>query len=386
MALAQKTLGFFIFATLGSALASLGAFLSIETYFHSIKYLGMALSLRTLSSCLFGFNATSLIQKLGLKNSFFVSQFIAFFSLAVLFTGFYYHQFYIVLLGLILIGLPITFSTILLTITFKMASSENNIYRKYSGSRELIFGIARLCACLLAPLLLFKFNLDVILTICCLLFVISGMFLLGVHLRNLTEEHSSKPVLRISSLISSRNTWIYVCQTTASFLLAALIPILASSNNISFTQHLPPLLRQSLWAIESITMILASAFYLLANQFRNNNLVKTVLMLNGFLLTLILLSTSPAMIMLVVTLISISMMLSFYIFRDDYVITADNDAGLLGAHAAFSAVQKDFIYSISPVLLAYLLTNYFLQDVIVIVLVIQFTFFIITKYLQRFPK
>jgi hypothetical protein len=380
----QKILGFFVFTAVGSSLSSLATFLSIETYFHSIKYLGIALCLRTLSSGIFGYQSNRIIQKLGLHDSFLLSQSLGFLSIIVIFCGFHYQEFSIVLCGLILIGLPLTFSTILLTIAFKIGVDEDGLYRKYSGSRELIFGFSRLSACLLVPLLMFEFNLNTILVINAAAYLIGGLFLFRSDLKSISKENFSKPAIKINHLIlMSKNTWVYVCQTTSSFLLAAFIPILASSENMELTKKLSPMLRQSLWSIEAVTMILSSILYLFAKRFRESKAVKTVLMLNGIFLTLLLLSTQTAVVMSVIVLVSISMMLAFYIFRDDYVIHAGADLRLIEAHAAFSSVQKDLIFSVSPVILTYIFANFGLNIAIISLLFLQVFLYVVCQVIQK---
>lgn len=116
MSLQKKLLGFYLITSLGLSIIGLATFLNIEPIFHSIGYLGIALSLRTLSSCILGYKANYLIQKLNIHNSFILSFILGGISIFCIFLGFYHQNFLILLLGVILIGLPTTLTAILLTI------------------------------------------------------------------------------------------------------------------------------------------------------------------------------------------------------------------------------------------------------------------------------
>lgn len=377
MSLQKKLLGFYLISSLGLSIIGLATFLNIETVFHSIGYLGIALSLRTLSSCILGYKANYLIQKLNIHHSFILSFILGGISIFCIFLGFYHQNFLILLLGVILIGLPTTLTAILLTVTLRITSDKSNTFRKYSGSRELIFGFSRLLACLLAPVFLLKIGMNKLILINLTIYLIGLVLFFGLDLKRFADKKIPDSVIKINHLIlKSKDTWIFICQTIASLSLIALIPLLASSDQIPLTKEFPPLLRQSLWSLEALTMILGSIIYIAARWSRNSELIKAVLMLNSIFLFLLIYLRQPTMIVIVVLLLSMTIMLSFYIFRDDYVITAGNDNRLMEAHAAFSSVMKDLICSVSPILLSYLLINFRLEVAISSILIAQLALYL----------
>jgi MFS family permease len=384
MTFQKKLLGFYLITSLGLSIISLATFLNIEIVFHSISYLGIALSLRTLSSCILGYKANYLIQKININNSFILSFVFGMISIFLIFLGFHYHNFLLLLLGVILIGLPITLTTILLTITLRIASDNNSTYRQYSGSRELIFGFSRLFACLFTPILLLKIGINNLISVNAVIYLIGLALFVGLDLKRFANEKIPNSFIKMNHLIlKSKDTWIFICQTIASLSLIALIPLLASSDQISLTKEFPPLLRQSLWSVEAFTMILSSIIYLLAKRSKDSETVKAILMLNSAFLFLFLFFRQPIVTIIIVMLISITIMLAFYIFRDDYVIAAENDTRLIEAHAAFSSVIKDLICSISPVVLSYLLINFRLDMAILSILSFQLTLYIGYVFLTK---
>lgn len=391
MSLQARLLVFYLITTLGYSVTSLATFLSIESNFHSMGYLGAALSLRTLSSCIFGYKANHLIQKINIRNSFICSFVFGLLSIGCIFSGFYYHVFLMVLFGLVLLGLPSVLTTILLTITLRISSKNENTFRKFSGSRELVFGFSRLFACLLAPILLLILNIKDIIFANLITYIVGLLIFFSINFQVLLAEKTLKPAIEIRHLIfKSRETWLYICQIASSMLLIALIPLFASSESIFLTKNVPILLRQSLWSVEAVTMVMGSAIYIIAKHVRENEGIKAILMLNGMFLLLLLLSSQAWVIVAVAALISFSIMLSFYIFRDDYVVNAGNDTRLIEVHASCSAVIKDLIASVSPMLLTFLLAGFRLEIAISLILFIQgglyFSYVVLTKtrlsYLQ----
>ena len=384
MSFQKKMLSFFLVTSIGYSITSIATFLSIETVFHSIRYLGMTLSLRTLFSCLLGYKANHLIQKINIKNLFILSQVFGLISVISIYLGFYFHTFSIVFFGIILIGLPTTLTTILLSITLRLSSECSIMFRKYSGSRELVFGASRLLACLAAPLILLKANISYIIFFNLVTYSIGLMFFVSLDLKRFINEKIADSVIKINALIlKSKDTWRFACQTLASISLIALVPLLASSDNISLTQDLSPLLRQSLWSVEALTMIFGSVIYLVAKKLRELESVKVILMLNSVFLFLFLYFKQPYMVVGIVMLISVLMMLSFYIFRDDYVISAGENIRLIEAHSAFSAIMKDLICSVSPVMLSYVFTKFTMDIAIWMLLTIQFILLIGYLFLSK---
>jgi len=382
----NRILVYFVLSSIGCSVTSLATFLSIETFFHNVSYLGAALCLRTLSSCLFGYYTNRIIYNIGFKKSFILVQLLCLISSFIIFLGFYYQLFFIVLIGLIMIAFPIVFSNILLTISFRINVKTDTEYRKYSGIRELLFASSRLLACLLTPILLVKFNLNLIFTINIVTTLVGSYFLLNLDTHNLSKDSHLKTPIHLNKLIfHSKDTWIYICQTTSSFLLAALIPILASTSHISLTNEFSPLLRESLWSIETLTMIAGSSLYIFAEKFIRGNLTQIILMLNGIFLIPFLFSTNMLCVLICLMLINASIMVAFYIYRDDYVINAGSNKRVIEAYASFSSVQRDLICSISPVLITYLFANYNVSNTIYLIISLQLFLFILFSLIKKSP-
>lgn len=384
MSLQNRLLLFYLITTFGYSMTGIATFLSIDKTFHSIGYLGIALSLRTLSACIFGYLANHIIKRIDIRRSFFCSLALGLLSIICVFSGFHFNNFFIVLIGLVLIGLPSTLSNIFLTISFKISSESSFFYRKYSGSRELVFGIARLIACLVAPFLIYKFNLNIVIFANLMAYLLGIVLIININFKPISNAKSCDPVIKINYLmLRSKETWMYILQISSSMLMVALIPLLASLNQISLTIHLSPLIRESLWSIEAITMILAGFIYLIAKKAGNNEIVKLLLMLNGSFLFFLLYIKQSILVVAIIMFISVLMMLSFYLFRDDYIVNAGENTRLIEAHAAFSSVMKDLICSISPVILSIVLTSFSLDITISIILLIQTscycTYFFLSK-------
>lgn len=384
MSFQNRLLLYHFLITIGYSIASLATFLSIESTFNSLEYLGVALSLRTLSSCIVGYKANFIIQKLNIRNSFVLGLALGLIALTSIFYGFHYHNFIVVVLGIILVGLPFTITSILLTVTFRYFAEENTLFRKYSGSRELMFGIARISACLLVPFLLIKFDIKTILLLNAVIYAICIFIVLNIDLTPFIKDKLSIPAIQLSNLIfKSKDMWIYICQIFSAMFLIALVPLLASSGKIAFTKEIPQLMRQSLWSIEAFTMILSSAIYLIARKVRGSEVIKTGLMLNSIFLFMLLFVEQPYMVIMIVMFISTLMMLSFNIFRDDFVIRAGSDHHMIEAYAAFSSVMKDIISSISPVILTYLFSTFKLNMVITMIFMIQFVCYLAYVFLVK---
>lgn len=118
-------------------------------------------------------------------------------------------------------------------------------------------------------------------------------------------------------------------------------------------------------------MILGSSLYLMAKKMRNNEALKLILMLNSAFLFLFVFFSQPIMVVAIIMLISMSIMLAFYLFRDDYMIHAGKDTRLVEAHAAFSSVARDLICSVSPVVLVCIFTNFSLSVAFFIIFIFQ---------------
>lgn len=357
MSLQNRLILFFFVTSFGSALSSIATFLSIEHYFQSLILLGIALSVRTLASAVFSAFSNDIIQRLGLVWSLLVSQIFGCLALAILFLGFHIDSFMITIFGIVLTGLPSTFVAILITIVLRISSDNSELFRKYSGRRELVFGIAMLLSSILAPVLLWKFNLNFILLIDSVSYITGFILLLNFKLNKQSPEvEDKKPQRLVPLLLASTNAQEYMLKTSASLLLAGLLPLLASSAKIQFTMDMPILLRQWLWSIEDITAISASMIYLFLSIIRKHKLFDAVVMLSGAWLLIPILFTHHYSIIISAVIICLLTDLSGQKFRDDLIVSAGKNSGLIKSYSALSLFQRNFIFFISPILLSVLLT------------------------------
>lgn len=379
MSLPKKLLIFHLIITLGYSITGLAAFFSIEISFHKISYLGLALCLRTFSACIIGYMANILIKKFGIRKLFLgmITSWIA--ALICMFYAFDLSNFLFVIVGIILIGVVAALNTILLTIAFRLISENNISYRKNSGSRELFFGFARLIACLITPPLLLAFDTKMIFLINAIICLTSISFFINLNVMQLEQvktPEKNKAIKVHYLFLKSRDTWTYMCQIGSSWMLIALIPLLSSSNQIGFVNELPIALKQSLWSIEAGMMIFSSMLYLLSRRLCASEIAKAVLMLNSLFLFPLLFFLNSIMVLIIAAVISASIMVSFYIFRDDYIIAAGKNRELIDAHSALSSVIRDLMCSISPIILSMAFNNLKLHIMIFVILMLQFSLYI----------
>ena len=368
----QQKLFIFLFTTgLGSCLSSFASFLTIEKYFNGLFYLGIALSFKTLAASIFSYHAEYFIKKLGVYFSFIASQIFGLISLFILFLGFQSHSFSLVVFGIMLTSIPTALVAILLTFTLKISTHSEFEYRKNSGAREFISGIAMLIGALLAPLLLLIINLYGVLLIDALSFILGTLLLYHINFSTLPKTNEVSSNILNSNIFKSRETWIFVIQTCASLSLVALIPIFASSSSISFTYNIPPLLRQWIWVIDALTWLLGSFIYLIAKNIKSYRGAELLIICNAILLTPLLYSSSAPIVFLVLIGISLASTISFMQFRDDYVLNAKNDIKLIASYSSFSLLQKNFVYFLSPLLISGLFSKFKLPIIIGIVIGIQ---------------
>lgn len=385
VSLQNRLILFFFVTSFGSALSSVATFLSIEHYFRSLILLGIALSIRTLASAVFSYVANDLIQRLGLMWSLLVSQIFGCGALLVLFLGFHFDIFIITILGIVLTGLPSTFVAILMTIVLRISSDNSALFRKYSGKREVVFGVSMFLSTMLAPVLLWKFNLNFVLLIDSLSYVIGFIILLKFTIRDpiTLEEDNTKPQALRRILLTSKNVQEYVLKTSASLLLAGLLPLLASSSQIQFTMDMPTLMRQWLWSIEDITAISASLLYLFLSIIRKYKFFDLIVMLNGAWLIIAALLTHNYSIIISVIVICLLTDFSGQKFRDDLIISAGSNSNLVKSYSALSSFQRNFIFFVSPILLSFLISYTTIKVDVFIIILIQVSLYIMYRAIDK---
>ncbi|MBV9575782.1 MAG: hypothetical protein JO149_04085 [Gammaproteobacteria bacterium] len=384
MKLQSKLIIFLFVTSFGSALSSIATFISIESYFNSLIFLGVALSIRTFASALFSYYSNHIIQRLGLSNSLFASQIFGCMALFVLLFGFYYNNFGITILGIVLTGLPSSLVSILLTIILRISAKNQELFRKYSARRELFFGIAMLLASIFSPLLLMKFNLNTVLSLDIVSYIAGIFILTKINIVQLFLENDDEKIIKLEKIaFSSAITRSFMIKTSASLILAGLLPLLASSGKIEFTMDMPLLFRQWLWAIEDVTAIFASLIYLIFVILWHQKWFDAILMLSGIWLAIPTIFTNTYTV--IIALISICILTDYsgQKFRDDLIVSAKNDSNLIKAYSALAQFQRNFIYFISPIFLSILFTYTNCLISLFFIISIQIIFYITYKFKNK---
>ena len=345
----SRLLFFYFITTAGSTLSSIATFVSIEPYFGNLTYTGIALSIRTLSAALLSLKSPSLMSRIGIQRSFIFSQIFGLISLLVLAAGFAFHSISTVLLGVVLAGLPSTFVTIMMTATLRITTSDDHAFRKYSSSRELLQGFAMIGASLLAPLLLLKFSILTVFFIDAITFILGLITLPEVKNESKTEaSHSMKDVL------SSLPTKHFILQTSGALLLAGLVPLAASSQQLRFLQNLPTAIREAAWSIEGFTIIVASSLYLFFKRFLTPQFkfIRILLGLSSLGLIPLIWNVSALLSILVLIFVSLVTSIAIQLFRDDYILAAGSNSNAIKQYSAFSVLQRSLVYAVSPLFLS----------------------------------
>ncbi|HVV69216.1 MAG TPA: hypothetical protein VHE99_09350 [Gammaproteobacteria bacterium] len=383
----QKFLILFYFITaFGSSLSSVSTFFSIDPYFKNIYYIGIALGARTLAAFLFSYLVPKIIAWFGISRAFILSQIFGGLSLIVLLLGFQIKNFALTLLGIMLTGLPGVLVAILLSITFKLTTKDESLFRKYSGNRELSASIALLLATAISPLLLLKFKINFIILIDAISYVLALILLHFINVQNNSALETSRPLnLSKRKIFLNADTVTFYTQISISLLLAGLIPLLSSSSQLGIIEGMPKLLQEWLWLIEQLTGIIACIFYVHISRFIKSSLLSKFLLLNSVWLCLLQFNISYA-IFPALAITSFFMQLSFLRFRDDLILMAGNDSTLIHAYSAITLAQKNFIYFFSPLLLATIFNLSKKQSILIMIslqLILYLTYIFIRKFLYR---
>lgn len=386
MTLQNRLMLFYFVTALGSALSGTASFLSLENFFHSLIFLGFALSARTFASASFSYIANHLIHRFGLHACLLFSQLFGCLSLAVLYVGFNFHQFSITIMGIVLAGIPFAFVSILLNVILRISSEDHKIFRKYSGRRELVFGIAMLLSSLLAPLLLYKYNLNIVLLVDAISYFLGILLIANLTIKGQADlDAKNKPVSLRKLISSSRPAQAFFFKTSAALLLAGLLPLLASSGKIAFTEHMPVLMRQWLWAIEDVTAISASLVYLIFSILQTQKRFEDFLMLSAVFLIIPLLYLSNESVILTIVVICLLTDFANQKFRDDLIVSAGQNTDLIHAHSALAQFQRNFIFFLSPLILTLLFTYTNIVVSVVILISMQCVFYLIYKKFYTTP-
>ena len=368
------------------SLASMVSFFLIGNSFSNISFLGLALSLRTLSSSISSYFIPFLTRKITTKKTLLFSQLFSFAVLATIFFGFYYKNYFAILFGVAGLGIPYVTINILITVYLKSLDLRDDEFRKNSGYREAIFGMARLFSCIVSPVLVLYSNIHTIMLFIFFMILFCLFFTFKMKNFSITKIYGQKNEKSNINIFSYTATWNYIFKSSAVLLLIALIPLAASSNNLAFTSDITPIIRQLLWALEAGMMIIASFIYIKLKKIVGNSFFANTFALNALLLLPMLFFKSITLLFIVCILISLFMMIGFYTLRDDYILQAKDNEELIKKFSAFSSTHQYCIYTISPLLLSYFFLHFSLLSTIIVILFLQILFLTLSSLFSTFSK
>lgn len=377
---------FFALTSLNSTMTTIATLLEIGSNFQGIAYLSAALGLRVLSSGIFSYYGSSLISILGIRRSFYVSQLLGILTLGLVSTGFFLNNYMLLLLGILSMGLPLALVSILITITFKVLNSNNSFYRRQSGTRETVFGAIRLIGCLATPFILLHSSIFAVLSTIGFIYILSIFLLSNITFPNEIAKHegiNQKRIQMSAVILKHKATRIYGIKLFASMLLVSFIALAASSKEFLAELKLPDLFHESLWSVEAAAMIIGSSLYILLRKSNILNKTQPILVVNASVLFILAFFSSSVTLILCNFCLSLLVMLSFYKFRDDYVLAAKENPLLINGFSAFSLAYKDIICTISPAILGYLFWNYTFLTAVSILLLIQIFLFLISLFTNK---
>lgn len=377
-------IGAFALCYLVVTYATVTAFLCIDSVFNGVMTLGVALSLRTLSTAIFSLYCKKFLREYPSRKLILFSQICLVFFVGILTLGFLKKNIYLTMMGFACIGLPMALLAVMATSYFKSELIDENSFREFSGRRELIASYCRLIICIISPItLLFLSPKEALLS-----GFIFSMFALLVFLKinipeNLKIKKNNKEVFFKPSfgVLRKKETWKFTIILSSSIMLIAFIALMAGSNDIPFTRHLSSVTRRLLWSVEAIAMISGSFFYTLIKKHSSDFIVSLLLSMNAFPLLWLLYSTSLESLIIVNFLISFLVMLSFCMFRDNYLVSAGEHINLIEEYAGFSHFYRDIIATVSPIVLTILLTHLQPLSMTSLILFFQVCCFIVYRFL-----
>lgn len=370
------------------SVVSLTIFFFIGKNFY-ISFLGFALSLRTLSSALSSYMMNTLVSKIGTKKLLYVIQTLSLFTILVLSIAVYEKNQILILVGVSLLGLPYVMKNVLITIYFKVLYIQDDEFRKHSGSREFIFGLARFLGCFISPFFFFYTSIYKIFIIISLGMILSLIFVRNLHITDLSRTNDKLYASQNISLLSvfkKISSWEYILKSSSILILVSYIALLSTSNHLSFSSSIPEILRQLLWSLEAFMMIIGSLIYIKYKQYFEKSYIKIILICNSFCMLPLIYCKSISILILISTLLSLLIMMGFYSCRDDYVLSAKNDDHLIRGFSSFSSAHQYLIYTISPLFLSFLFMKYSFHEVIVIIFIIQLSFLLLVSVTNHFKN
>ena len=277
----QHLLLFYFITTLGSCCTTVVCFTKIAPIFGILTLLGVALSLRTVGALIFSYNVNHLFHKYGVKNVFLASQIFGLFAVAVAYFGFEFRHFWIVTTGVVLTGIPGSLVSVGVISSIRSVTPDEKLFRRLSGSRELILGGSQIFAGLLVPVVAKYFSITPIFMFDFVTYLAAFLLISRVSLPNPSSETTFGPKSPNYVRLKDMRFLRFAFLVSAPLLLVGFLPILAGDVNSPHDFALPMLMRESLWSIEGLTMAFSSIAYIYLQSALRSKSLMSLLLLNA---------------------------------------------------------------------------------------------------------
>jgi MFS family permease len=361
---------------LGSSLAAIAIFLSIEPYFGSFTNLGIALSIKTATGVVLSMFSGRINASIGTKKALILSQIFGLLSVSVLIFGFHQRDFLITMVGMVLSSIPSTFLQINLTSGLKFLTKSDEEFRKASNHREMIAAGALLVAAFAVPILLDHMSLFAFFVFDAATFILGLAIFSFVVIAKAPTSAPQKVALLSIQALKHADGRIYLVGCMGALCLMAILPLAASSESFDMTRNMPELLRESFWGVEALTGLFGGWLYahIIRSKFFNG--FKVFSLFNAIFLALgVLIPTAlfgSAIFPLLVAAATL-MRLAAFSLRDDLMLRAESSAELIHEYSAYSHLIRQFVGSLSPLVLVALFEGVELKWAVAIIVAWQLT-------------
>lgn len=334
----------------GSGLSGIATFVSMESVFDGVVYLGVGLGARTAARFATSSVAPRLLRAEGPRNVLLGSQLLGLLSLLVLALGFSSGRYAVLLLGVMLTGVPTTLYSVTASALYRKELADPDAFRRTSALHRSILGASTIVAGALVPFLLARVSFTAVLALDAISYAVAGAILWTAAL---PASDDDGPVVHDAEAASFLEGPVcaFALKATAALLLVALVPLVAGAPDVHVGRGLAELLRPHLWVLEGIAMFAGTAAYGYLRKHPRLGSIETIALVNAIFLAPVLLDARPWVSLPAMLAVSLSAHLGFAKVRDDLVLgatSAANRARYAASVHGFESVAQ----TLSPVLLS----------------------------------
>lgn len=359
---------FFVVTGSGSVLSALATFIRMEWVFQNMQALGVALSVKTIAALFVSHLAAPYLARVGTKRALTHSQWLGLFSLSILYFGFTMKLFPLVLLGIGLSSIPMVLVNVGVVAQGRILSQGEGHFRSFSATVQGALGGYFLAASLAAPVLLKFFGIESVFAIDAISYGVGLWLLAGIAdtpAPNVAIDRALPRENLAHTLFASRRFFLFA---GAPLLLSAFAPLLASSRSISLTEQFPAILRESLWSVEAVTILLSGALYGFAHRWLESKTVQASLILSAAAFTPLLLSPTPIVVGAVLLLNAFVFNVAYLKGRDDLIVGTNLSESQIKTRTSLAFGYKSFVQAMSPLILTWLFTSFSLTQAVWVLL------------------